>query len=1463
MNMQLHPVPPIRFPATVAPADVPVVMLPVGLETRFSGDSLLIRIIPDEIHVEDHEPELTDAEAEAGRAFWTDVWHGGTAEPAATDHERNAWTRLVVAVGASRRAAWIADQLTPTGGTRPADALPPDAPLPDPPVFPTPPSRAGVWSRPAVARSLPDQFLAIAYQATGSGGQVTYREIGRAFGAPVADTIQLGLDPSAPAPTVTDTGPLLPEGMQWLIDPDKAQNAGLLIQLPLPAGTTRIDRLIVLGVLSSADAGTSAGRLANLLAGHHYSQGLSVLPIGTPSNNTQAERSGFSKPDDPVASFGVERRTAAPADGTDGALLARALGVANDVFRGIEHSGDAEQTAAQQMNTLIWPASIGYWLETLVQPGPGDAFISQLRDHAIRMVRGRGPLPPLRVGQQPYGVLPVTSLAGWQAGSEPAAVSRLVDFARLVLPWWLDGVSRAPAVRAGANPDQATLDMLGQAAVSSSVAVRSMLGANASFIPTPLVGDGPGAEANRQRWMALLAFRALGVTGLPYLGELVAQTADAPLLELPYTVDPRRKPVDAAADWSGVTSYLRSLRSTTTDALQKQNPVSQTSVLTLLARRAVLLDRLRVGTRDTNGVVAGTLVEAHVRIDDPVVVQAQLLSTSATVRIGDAHSAASALLAGAIQQADGSSLTMLDHLDRSLVLNPIDIVRNGDYAQTIAAAEAVAALAPDRAAFLLGESLDIASHRLDAWITSLATRRLWDLRAQKPTGATLAAYGAVEDLTRGATRPVVDQPPPGTPTPLHGDPAGGGFVHAASMAQAATAAVLRAGFLAHSALDPDAGAFAIDLSSSRVRIGLELLEGVREGQSLGALLGYRVERFLHEAGAHTSVEVMRRLAPPPVVTAAGTPEGLRPSAVCDGLALSRMDRSTIVSAVQQVDATGVAAVNAALDMLVDAADSVADLLLAESVHQIVRGNPERAAGALDSLNRGEGGMAEPEVVSTPRTGTSLTHRTLVLVGDIPPAAPGWPIDGIRARVEPRLAAWVGHLLGDPTGVVIKVTAPAAQIELSLVDLGVGALDVVYEPLGTRALRHARAQGLPEFATADLSAPEIASLLARAEALHDLLTRARPATGLDLARPQDRGGIVQGPPPLEGSPAESQFTTTLSDVDVGDMRGRLDQARVSLQNAIGALGPDAPESSLLGSLDVLAGFGLSPGGDPSQTVSSATLTQLRDTAQALLDASTARLDDPNVLFGAGFLVLPLVTPPRPDTLVAALASDPLASTAPEALAPLGGGAVALDTWIENYGRVRPAVGRLADVLLAARLHGTARSAQLAMRCFQLPAQPFPSAPPERRASWVGLPFPSALGLDPVTSFVAQVLGTLDPGAGVSGVVVDEFTETIPSLETTTAISFGFDAPGARPPQSILLAVPAVPGAAWTINSLAQVIGETLDLAKIRMVDLSAMAWAGRLVPAIYLTDGDIASGVDTPMKNILQVAHAQSLMLDHQ
>src|SRR5205823_14418713 len=104
-------------------------------------------------------------------------------------------------------------------------------------------------------------------------------------------------------------------------------------------------------------------------------------------------------------------------------------------------------------------------------------------------------------------------------------------------------------------------------------------------------------------------------------------------------------------------------------------------------------------------------------------------------------------------------------------------------------------------------------------------------------------------------------PPPGEPGPLQTPAKDSGFIHAPSMTHAATAALLRNAHLGPTGVPSATGPFAIDLSSRRVREAARLLEGVRQGQPLGALLGYRFERRLHDLKLDRFIAPLRNIAP--------------------------------------------------------------------------------------------------------------------------------------------------------------------------------------------------------------------------------------------------------------------------------------------------------------------------------------------------------------------------------------------------------------------------------------------------------------------------------------------------------------------------------------------------------------------------------------------------------------------------
>ena len=227
--------------------------------------------------------------------------------------------------------------------------------------------------------------------------------------------------------------------------------------------------------------------------------------------------------------------------------------------------------------------------------------------------------------------------------------------------------------------------------------------------------------------------------------------------------------------------------------------------------------------------------------------------------------------------------------------------------------------------------LDICNHRLDAWFTSLAARRLATLRAATPAGVVIGGWGCLQDVRRA--------------DPL--DPQQRAeFVHTPSLDQAAAVAVLRSG--ARRAQRAGSNHADIDLSSRRVRLARWILEGVRNGRSLGELLGVRFERAVKGTPAAAQLGDLRALFP-----------GSGRMSVLDGLVLQKAG----------LPASSSTDVVRAATVMDDALDAVADALTAEAVYQIVKGNP---VGALVNVEAIAAGAAPPElhVTETPASGIS-------------------------------------------------------------------------------------------------------------------------------------------------------------------------------------------------------------------------------------------------------------------------------------------------------------------------------------------------------------------------------------------------------------------------------------------------------------------------------------------------------------
>jgi hypothetical protein len=106
----------------------------------------------------------------------------------------------------------------------------------------------------------------------------------------------------------------------------------------------------------------------------------------------------------------------------------------------------------------------------------------------------------------------------------------------------------------------------------------------------------------------------------------------------------------------------------------------------------------------------------------------------------------------------------------------------------------------------------------------------------------------------------------------------------------------------------------------------------------------------------------------------------------------------------------------------------------------------------------------------------------------------------------------------------------------------------------------------------------------------------------------------------------------------------------------------------------------------------------------------------------------------------------------------------------------------------------------------PGDPWQRNVPRTEADF---PQPSTL----VAVYDAQA--AMDVGGAVALALLDSWTETVPEERHTTTAAFGFNAPAARPPQSILIAVPPIEDQPLDAETVAEIVMETRELAHARV------------------------------------------------
>ena len=932
-------------------------------------------------------------------------------------------------------------------------------------------TKASSWTQPARARLLPDTFTLLGY----AGGELVLNLTGNT----VPPDLPVGPDPGAPDPdqfTSADGGLHVPGSLKWLVDFDAAVSAGLAFRVPLSdAIRGGLDRLVVLG-LRVRDPATSKADLETLITHQAGSRAsFRLLAQGTPTNNTGQVPSALGTGDEAAESFAALSSPVAPVAASDwtakadGQWLAELLGIDQAMLASVPGAAARDQAEARAMNVALWPATWGYHLGTTLSPIFGTAAVDASRTFFTRYVSGRGPVPAFRVGRQPYGVLVTTAFSRmtWADGDPDAAHRRVLNAVLAsAAQEWARQAAKVAFLGADGDPHQLLLGILGLHATSAEFYQRYGQSVEDYYNRLNLAGAGDAvlaalAEFSEQRQirdlLTQLGYPATApdpdvmsrlFTGRqhPMRGPLVD---DRPRSETdpvrPYTDDGRNYLAWLAAS---MTSSLDTVR--LESGFTGNSP--PTAILYLLLRHAVLNAYAESALRLTAAAHATSEADLMRARREPPFIHISQRTQVTESRYRTLYEA-DATVTGDPQRLLADHITLLVSQPPA---QPAPATQH--LAEQAAAIGALAALPTARLERTLVEHLDCCTYRLDAWRLGLASEKLFALRypddgTQAPaavTGLHIGAFGWLEEVRprAAAAAPVTlaDElakvfTPPGTP-PLVRDDTNQGYIHAPSLPQASTAALLRTGYLAGTS-PGNAATLAVNLSSGRVRTALALLDGLRTGQSLGALLGYQLERGLHDR--HASVDtnvfigalrqafplVAGKLAPAPP----GTPvESLEARNVLDGLALVRYVTRTeatsypfgLTGLLPDPDTLApgqIEAVEAEVRALVEIQDALADLAVAEGVHQAVLGNPDRAAASMDAYTT-TGNPPDPDVVRTPIAGQRLNHRIgLHLPVGLPPETS--PVPGLavtpRGTGDPAVNQWLAGLLPPPGNVVCQVT----------------------------------------------------------------------------------------------------------------------------------------------------------------------------------------------------------------------------------------------------------------------------------------------------------------------------------------------------------------------------------------------------------------------------------------------------------
>ncbi|RNL53458.1 hypothetical protein [Pedobacter jejuensis] len=1506
--------------------DIPINLFPVRLETKYRktlrGTQLLVRIYPDDISITTHEKMLTESELTFGRKHWEILFKNSNDKELTNNAWKNLWSRF-----GSNRATWVAKSTKPTNWNQRADLS-----LPEALIFADAETKPDSWTKAPHTNVLPDRFVLMGYRAG--------KEMLHLVGNQIKDIVVVG-----PAPIIDENDPSFTrddlenriqygEDFAWMADFEIAVAQGLGFMITQSDEDVKLgyDQLLVVGLKSSADEKDGKELFEALIDNHKYSEeGFALLKQGTPTNNTDNEDSGYQRQEsleDFILLAEQDHILFTPSDNfkeaTDGQRLAEYFGVDYEVFQSVNNGNLTDHSEAIAMNTALHPGTLGYFVTSMLNGVLDEPDKELLRNHFINYVSGRGPLASIRVGNQPYGIIVTSDFNSWSYPSKRIeySLSNLPDSSKVfyqkmyqILTYmaakWKDKTDNLPHISKNGDAGATLLKILGLH--PSSVELFQRKGYSYDYLENLEKFSINGKYFADTMMMAIHAsslntllkswgYKTQKENGAkktpPMLLEIIFQHYNTRLDKYnlvdaqPLSEEQKIKPYQDDIDLNYIDWLLANIDNET--SLEKQDfgdKDKPSSLLLMMLKNGLLLE--------TNHSIFKFLATKNINASELLQSRKFMnMSTSASVSPWEIYKAP----VNKLINTEQSGATLFNHVHKALL--DINITRN--LKENKWALEILKDLPTARLQRAFIEHVDTLSYRLDSWQTALFDQRIVSHRntassiKERKTGLYLGSYGYLENVKMRNTRKKISENalPAGLiegEDNLYLENENGGYVHAPSLNHATAAAILRNGYLTHANRD-EADLLSVNLSSERVRRAKAILEGIRNGQTLEALLGYQFERGLHDwSTKKVNPVILNQLKPdfrkafpikktkiPQEGNTSGPEETIVNYEVINGLDLANviLPFPFGVANLPALNAEQIKALEFEKNNLQNTLDALKDLMTAESAYQMATGNFERAAAVMQSVSIGNI-PPEVEVINTARSTQMTFTNRIVLTLDATLSTNPWSNvqSSAKSITEPALNHWIGELLGNPADIRCLVTAKDSadnviNVAVSLEDLNLQPLDFVLlirnklETSGASELESRirysflKSQSLPDntlvtilFSDSgspnDLSKKSFAEILPFANYIRQLIGNGRPLNAIDF---------------VSTTVTETQPNDNPTKIDLTELKNRtaalyqnyLEAAIQTLQNTLSAIQISLTDTTLenlretlKATADVHFNFAFpnmvfDKSADAAKLLieqAKTVLLRLTEVQQSYL-AQNAKLNPTGeaeqeskklikmiqIILGDNSMVIPKFSFSNKAEIVAANASsDELLTYAKSAVNPPAGESAGLGMnlpvaeFLHSASLVREKMHTLEMVTL---LHNNFNQNDLNGKPLQLPYK--------ENDSWLSVEFPKNTELlSDTIAYVHYAPQGFNPNNAQSGLLFDEWTETIPNREEVSGITFNYNQPNSSPPQAILLAVSPNETGKWNWNDLTNTILNTFQRAKERAIepdDVDTMPNLTTLLPA---------------------------------